>query len=130
MDGDTHLLPLMYAYSVQMLRSINISPFTIALTQPPPTQVTVSRRGTNLATDDNRASPMFAPVSSSDELRFSAKKPKNLTLAQRGYKKDNNGQVRFVPISQLGDYIILDRLPLKCTISYYHARRDRMKQWV
>lgn len=59
-DWDLYLLPLIYVYNIQVHRSIKKSPFSLTLTQATLGPTTVAPRRTNIATDDDMASTMFA----------------------------------------------------------------------
>lgn len=59
-DWDPYLLPLTYAYDVQVYRSIKVSLFCLALMRTPPGPATVVPKRPNIATDDDMVFPLYA----------------------------------------------------------------------
>lgn len=112
-DWNTYLLRLKYVYNVQIHRSVEVSPFSLALTRTPPGPATVAPRRTILATDNDMASPIYAtPELIKRATDFRQKADKSLRLAQKGYKKDYDPGVRFAPNFRVLDYDFLDKTPL------------------
>lgn len=71
---------------------------------------TVATKRTNLNTDDDIASPMYARlelIKYATDLRKEA--DKSLRLAQIRYKKYYHGRVLFAPILGVGVYVFVDR---------------------
>lgn len=58
-DCDTYLLPLGYAYNVQVHVSMEVSPFSLAHTRPRSGPFTVLPKRVCLALDDDPATPMY-----------------------------------------------------------------------
>lgn len=86
-----------------------MSPFSSALARTPPGPAAVVPRRTNLATDDEMVSSMYARLQLiKPDLDFRQEADKYLRLVQRRYKKDYDSRVRFAAILRIGGYVFLD----------------------
>lgn len=88
----------------------------------------VSPRCTKLATDDDKASLMYARlefIKRATDLRQKA--DKSLSLAQRRYKKDYESLVRFAPIFRVGDYVFLVRPTIFRSAAERFASEEKSK---
>lgn len=112
-DWNTYLLPLTYAYKLQAYRLIKVSLFSLAPMRTPSRPATVVSIRASLEPVVDMASPTYTTVEllkRATDLRQET--DKNLRLAQKRYKKDYDGRVRFTPIFRVDDYVFSNRPPL------------------
>lgn len=95
-DWDIHLLPLTYTYNVQVHRAMEVSLFSLVLTLIPPGPFTVAPIPAKLGTEEDMASPLYAPLKLFNRTTVIRQEAgKNLSLAQRRDLKHYGRRVRF-----------------------------------
>lgn len=109
-EWDAYLLPLTYAYSIQAHGSIEVSPFSLVLTQTPSGPPILVPKRPSLATHDEVTSALFyrlAVIRMTTSLRNKANN--NFNLAQNTYRHHYDRHNLFVLIFHEGDEILLYR---------------------
>lgn len=110
MVWSTYPLALTYVYNLQLHKSIEVYPFSLTLTRTTPRPTSITKRGTNLATNDEMSSPMYSKLERIKRFTDLCQEAhKNLRLAQGLYKNECTRGIRFVPIFQVRDHVLVDR---------------------
>lgn len=98
-DWNTYQFRVRYAYSIPFHRCVKVSPFSLVLTPTSSGPAIVVSTRTNLSTENERSSQMYARFKLIKRAtKLSEQMDKNLKLLERCYKKDYVRRIHFASI--------------------------------